>query len=261
MRWQSNLSASWAIGISLFFACSLGLLRIRFRPVTPARVFLLVGGGLGGVELGVGRMAGGSGTKRGVPATSPCSSETAGTGPISIWFSTVQTVRAGTWSGVQGLGGREPARCRCRTGEAQPGGASGVTGEPRHRAARRSQSGISDDGLSSMMSLEVVRGEGGGDLPRLSSLRWTLATSQDRERRSGQAARSRARLPEAGITAPSGRRWTRALSTFRASGLCCCNGLLFQATTPAPTLPCWRCRRPIHRPRVRTLPPPGAAGA
>lgn len=60
--------------MSLVLAWSRGLLRIMVSPEAPASVFLLVVGGLGGVELGVGRIAQGRGTKRGVPGSTAAAS-------------------------------------------------------------------------------------------------------------------------------------------------------------------------------------------
>ncbi|KAI5009050.1 hypothetical protein ZWY2020_010098 [Hordeum vulgare] len=67
---------------------SLGLLRMRFKLVAPARVFLLFAGGLGGVELGACRMASGQGTNRDVPTEPFWSLAAPVAGLAAMWSST-----------------------------------------------------------------------------------------------------------------------------------------------------------------------------
>lgn len=176
MCWQRNLSASYAMGMSLFFACNLGLLRIRFSHVIPSRVFLQAAGGLGGSELGVGRMA--HGRDRRVHAEPFRSRAALAVGLATAWSCQCRPHQQAHGRGVLGPGGREPARCCRRVGEDQPRGASGDTCDPKKGAARCSQSGIIKEGRNSMTTQEVVRGAGGGDLSRVSSLCWMQITLQ-----------------------------------------------------------------------------------
>ena len=90
---------------------------------------------------------------------------------------------------------------------------------PKQGAIHRSQETWPGTEVSLITSQEFERVEDCGERPRVSSLTGLAASPPERPGRVGQSAgRRRPRLPEAGMTAPSERRWTSLLSMERASG-------------------------------------------